>query len=91
MLTRLMADSAGTFAMLARHALRLCGAPAPWPRLEALRAAEARFGFTAAAFYTLLEVRAGAKLPRGTDVVTLLEEYLGEIGALTAAVDAMNL
>jgi hypothetical protein len=90
MLQRLMADSAGTFCLLTRHALLLAGLPAPRDRRELLDAAGAAFNFEPRAFYTLLDLREEKQKPRDVEAVPLLEQYLREIDAVIAAVDRLE-
>jgi predicted nucleotidyltransferase len=90
MLLRLLADSAGTFCILARHALRLAGHPAPWRKRDILAAAGPVFGFEPGAFYTLVDLREGRAKPRAAEVETLFTRYLEEIGGLIAAVDRLE-
>jgi predicted nucleotidyltransferase len=89
MLLRLLGDSAGTFCILARHALRLAGHPAPQRKREILAAAGPLFGFEPRAFYTLLDLREGRAKPRAAEAEPLFARYLEEIGALVAAVDRL--
>lgn len=89
LLLRLMADSLATFAVLARHAVRLAGQPAPPTKRASLQAACSTFGIEGRAFYTLLDLREGSLKSGGIDVPTLFEQYLREIGALAAAVDRL--
>lgn len=89
MLARLMGESVSTFCSLGRHALRLAGAPAPMPKREAIAACAERFGIDPLPFYTLLDLREGAKKARDLDPPALLAAYLKQIEALTGAVDRM--
>jgi hypothetical protein len=64
LLDRLMADSLSTFCVLARHALRLQGRPAPWTKRGLLAAFQEAFGAEPKAFTALLEMREGKGRPR---------------------------
>ena len=89
MLVRLMAESVSTFCNLSRHALRLAGVPAPMHKREAITACQGQFGIDPAPFYTLLDLREGAKKPRELDPPALLAAYMQQIEALTGAVDRL--
>lgn len=89
MLVRLMGESVSTFCNLGRHALRLKGVAAPMQKREAITACAAEFGIDAAPFYTLLDLREGAKKARELDPPALLAAYMRQIEALTGAVDRM--
>lgn len=89
MLVRLMGDSVSTFCNLARHALRLAGAPAPMQKREAIAGCAGLFGINPEPFYTLLDLREGVKKARELDPPVLLAEYMREIETLTGAVDRM--
>jgi predicted nucleotidyltransferase len=89
-LARLMAESVSTFCHLARHALRLAGETAPLTKREGVGACAARFGFDASPFYTLLDLRSGAKSARDLKTLSLLADYMQQIESLTGAVDQMG-
>ena len=89
MLVRLMGDSVSTFCNLARHALRLAGAPAPMNKREAIGACVGQFGIDPAPFYTLLDLREGVKKARDLEPVALLAAYMKQIESLTGAVDRL--
>lgn len=86
---RLLADSLSTFCVLARHALRLHGEPAPATKRATIELAAERFGIGGRAFYTLLDLRDGAVKPKSLDAPALFEDYLKEIEALVNAVDRL--
>jgi len=90
LLTRLMADSVSTFCVLARHALRLAGAEAPWKKREIARAAAERFGLNAQSFYTLLDLRESRTKARDLNAVALFGTYLEAIGVLVDSVDQLD-
>jgi predicted nucleotidyltransferase len=90
LLVRLMADSVSTFCMLARHALRLARAEAPAGRTETLEACAARFGLDPAAFYTLLDLRAGKLKPKQVEPERLFDDYLAALNTLIEAVDQIG-
>lgn len=89
-LLRLLQDSLSTFCVLGRHALRLAGGSSPWTKREVVAAIEERFGLSVQAFYTLLDLREGRLKPRQVEPSTLFEQYLQEIAALTATVNAFE-
>ncbi|MBI2688206.1 MAG: hypothetical protein HYX27_18025 [Acidobacteria bacterium] len=89
MLVRLMADSVSTFCNLARHALRLAGVEAPMQKREAIGVCATHFGIDPAPFYTLLDLREGAKKARDIHAPELLDAYMKQIELLTGAVDRM--
>lgn len=91
LLLGLMADSLSTFALLARHALRLNGdGITSHAKRDVFAAAESRFSVDAAAFYTLLDLREGQKRPKDLDPRALFERYLASLVALIAAVDRLD-
>ena len=90
MLRRLMADSLSTFCVLFRHALILAGEAAPLRKRETLQRAAARFGFDAAPFETLLDIREEKIKPREADAVKLFGPYLEGIRAVIVAVDRLE-
>jgi len=89
MLVLLMGESVSTFCNLARHALRLAGETAPMQKRAAIGACSVRFGIDPSPFYTLLDLREGAKKPRDLDPPALLSAYMQQIEALTGAVDRL--
>lgn len=90
-LLRLMAESVSTFANLSRHCLLVANpsdAPAaPLDKRQSLAACATRFGIDPAPFYTLLDLREGAKAAKSLDPPALLADYMEQIQALIAAVD----
>jgi hypothetical protein len=90
LLVRLMADSASTFLVLGRHALRLAGAPAPHAKREIAASLAEAFGFDPRAFYALLDFREGKPLARDVDPPALFARYLEEVNLLVAAVDRIE-
>lgn len=88
-LVRLMGESVSTFCNLARHALRLAGVKAPMHKREAITACATQFGVDPAPFYTLLDLREGAKKARDLDPPALLAAYMQQIEVLTGAVDRL--
>jgi predicted nucleotidyltransferase len=87
LLLRLMGDSIGTFCVLVRHALRVCGVEPAAQRREALAQAGPALGIEPRGFYTLLDLRDGLVKPRGVDAVSLFAQYLGEIEQVVRSVD----
>jgi hypothetical protein len=91
LLLGLMADSLSTFALLARHALRLHGdSVTSHAKREVFAAAESRFSVQAAPFYTLLDLREGQKRPKDVEPRALFERYLASLVAMIAAVDRLD-
>jgi len=87
MLVRLMADSASTFLVLIRHSLLAARKEAPRQRRALLAAAGEAFCFEPRALYTLVDLREEKKKAREIDAIPLLDQYMGEIQAVIAAVD----
>ncbi|HBY61466.1 MAG TPA: hypothetical protein DEH78_16715 [Solibacterales bacterium] len=90
LLTQLMADSVSTFCVLARHALRLHGAPAPHLKRDVVAQARESLGLDGSAFLTLLDVREERLKARDLKPAALFEKYLGEIQVLVDAVDRLE-
>ena len=89
LLRTLLLDSVSNFCVLFRHALALHGAPAPASKREILVAARQCFGFDAAPFERLLDVREGRLKAREADAATLFGPYLAGISAVIDAVDRL--
>src|SRR5690242_3624321 len=90
LLRRLLVDSISTFAVLFRHALALHGVEAPHRKREVIEAAHKRFGFDAAPFIKLLDIREERLKPRDVEPVGVLAGYLEGIGAVIDAVDRLE-
>jgi predicted nucleotidyltransferase len=90
MLLRLLADSVSTFCVLSRHALRLHGAAAKWPRRDLVEQVRERFGIDPAPFLALLDLREEKIKPSALDPVPLYEKYLKEIQVVVDAVDRLE-
>lgn len=91
LLLGLMADSVSTFALLARHTLRLHGdAATSHIKREVFDAIQAKLSVDAGPFYTLLDLREGRKRPKDVDARDLFEQYLASLTAMIAAVDRMD-
>lgn len=90
LLRRLLADSVSTFLVLFRHALLLHGAEAPHRKREVIEAARRQFGFDAAPFERLLDLREERVKPREVEPVGLLTSYLEGIGTVIEAVDRLG-
>lgn len=90
MLIRLMAESVSTFCVLTRHALRLNGADAPFPKREIVGQAGAVFGIDPQPFLALLDLRDGKRKPKELDAEALLGQYLKEIDGVIDAVDRLE-
>lgn len=91
LLTGLMTDSISTFALLARHALRLHGdTSTSHTKRDVFAAAQSRFSVDVEPFYTLLELREGRKQSKDVEPRTLFERYLASLVAMIAAVDRLD-
>lgn len=90
LLRRLLLDSISTFAVLFRHALALHGVEAPHRKREVIDAAHKQFGFDAAPFTKLLDIREERLKPRDVEPVGCLAGYLEGIGAVIDAVDRLE-
>ncbi len=90
LLRRLLVDSISTFCVLFRHALLLDGIEADVRKREVVARSAARFGFDAAPFDKLLDLREERLRPRDADPVALLAGYLAGIEAVIEAVDRMD-
>ena len=90
LLRRLLLDSISTFAVLFRHALALHGVEAPHRKREVIDAAQRQFGFDAAPFTKLLDIRDERLKPRDVEPVGVLAGYLEGIGVVINAVDRLE-
>ncbi len=90
LLLRLMAESVSTFCVLTRHALRLHGEDAPFPKREIAEQARAAFGIDPAPFLALLDLRDGRRKPKELDAEALLGQYLREISGVIDVVDRLE-
>ena len=90
LLRRLMADSLSTFCVLFRHALNLSGADGGMKKREVIEQAARAFGFDAAPFEKLLDVREGRIKPREFDPAANLAPYLAGIASVIHAVDKLE-
>lgn len=91
LLLRLMADSVSTFCVVFRHALRLGGEQQPlFEKREVVDTAAARFGFDAAPFRALLDLREEKVKSRDLQPGPLFREYLRQIQIAVEAVDQLN-
>lgn len=90
MLLQLLADSASTFCVLCRHALRLHGVAAKWQKRDIVEQVREKFGISAAAFATLLDIREQKIKPRAVEPLPLYENYLKEIQVVVDAVDILE-
>ncbi|MBI4903232.1 MAG: hypothetical protein HY820_06325 [Acidobacteria bacterium] len=91
LLCRLLAESVSTFVLLARHALRLAGHPAPLTRSEILAHAVQHFGIDATPFQKALDLREGNLPHKQVDAVATLEQYMTQIAHIIRSVDDINL
>jgi predicted nucleotidyltransferase len=85
----LLVDSLSTFCVLFRHALRLHGVEAKFGKRDVIAQARERFGIDPAPFEQVLEIREGRVNPRHVDPVSLLSNYMRQIGVVTEAVDTL--
>jgi hypothetical protein len=90
LLRRLMLDSISTFCVLFRHALVLHGAEPPARKRDVIGAAQQRFGFDAAPFEKLLDIREERIKPREVNAVSLLDAYLQGVAVVIDAVDRLE-
>ncbi len=90
LLLRLLADSVTTFCVLIRHSLALHGEARRRHKREIIEGAKDRFGIDPAPFLTLLDLRDSKAKARDIDPVVLLENYMKEIQAVVASVDALG-
>jgi hypothetical protein len=90
LLRRLLLDSISTFCVLFRHALALHGVDTPLKKREVIAKAREQFGFDAAPFEKLLDVREERLKPREVEPVGLLASYLDGIGVVIDAVDRLE-
>jgi hypothetical protein len=88
-LLRLMEDSVSTFLLLLRHTMLLKGLNPPHARRELLDAAFRASLVKPDSFAQLIDLREGKLSPKAVDSVQLFEDYLIQIQALVAAVDAL--
>ncbi len=86
----MLADSISTFCVLFRHALRLSGAEAPFAKRQIVTHASGHFGFDAAPFMQLLDLRDGKIKPRELEPVPLLDSYMRQIQIVINAVDRLE-
>jgi predicted nucleotidyltransferase len=90
LLLRLLADSVSTFCVLIRHALALHGEPRKTQKRDVLAQAESRFGIDASPLRTLLDLRDKKVKGRDLEPVSMLEDYMKQVRAVIAAVDALG-
>jgi hypothetical protein len=90
LLLRLMAGSLSTFCVLTRHALRLRGLEAPWPKRDVVERASEVLGLDARPFRTLIDLREERLKARDIDARALFESYLKEIAVVIDAVDRLE-
>ncbi|MEP7366577.1 MAG: hypothetical protein ABI972_25245 [Acidobacteriota bacterium] len=89
LLLKLMADSVTTFLVLARHALKLGGLPAPIAKREIVAALRQSLALDSAPFETLLDVRE-AKAASSLDARAVFAAYLSSITHLVDFVDGLR-
>jgi len=90
LLRRLLLDSISTFCVLFRHALALYGVTPPHRKREVIQSASRQFGFDAAPFEKLLDIREERLKPKDAEPVGLLRAYLEGIGVVIDAVDRLD-
>jgi len=90
LLRRLLVDSVSTFAVLFRHALALHGVEGPHRKREVIAAAQRQFGFDAAPFEKLLDIREERLKARDVEPVGVLAGCLAGIAAVIDAVDRLE-
>jgi hypothetical protein len=89
LLLKLMADSVTTFLVLARHALKLGGLPAPIAKREITAALRASITLDTAPLETLLDVRED-KASTSLDARAVFASYLSTITHLVDFVDGLR-
>ncbi len=89
LLVRLLAESASTFCVLARHALLLHGVPAGFLKREIVEQAAQTFGIDPNPFLQLLDFREGKLKAKALEPVPLFESYLAQIERVVEAVDRL--
>jgi hypothetical protein len=87
--TALMADSASSFLVILRAALRLAGRPVPSGR-EAVLAEAATLGTPTAAMREVLRLKRGEVRLRGEAADALFDRYLAEVQALVEVLDRLR-
>ena len=90
LLRRLLLDSISTFCVLFRHALALHHVTPPHHKREVIQSASRQFGFDAAPFEKLLDIREERLKPKDAEPVALLRSYLEGIGVVIDAVDRLE-
>ena len=90
LLRRLLLDSISTFCVLFRHALALHQVTPPHRKREVIESASRQFGFDAAPFEKLLDIREERLKPKDAEPVALLRSYLEGIGVVIDAVDRLE-
>ncbi|HTR37838.1 MAG TPA: hypothetical protein VMH80_18145 [Bryobacteraceae bacterium] len=88
-LLRLMVESVSTFLVLSRHALLVSGLPV-WHGKHEVAHHLSAIGVDGAPFDTLLAIRDEAKHAEDVEPETLFANYLKQIEALVAHVDALE-
>ena len=89
-LRRLLIDSITTFCVLFRHALILHGGENAGRKRDVIESAGQRFGIETAPFLKLLDLREERLKPKDVEPVSLLADYMGEIGKVIEAVDLLE-
>ena len=89
-LVKLCADSVSTFLVLSKHALRISGHTVSHRRREIVAELKKSLGGDFGSFETLLDVREG-KIPREVaDPLSLFDNYMNQIHAVTDFVDGLQ-
>jgi hypothetical protein len=86
-LSKLLAESLGTFAKLFRFALLLVGADAPTSEREVIRAAVARFELDAATFDKILSTLESGKAMQEAEAHECFGAYIEQVERVIEAVD----
>ncbi|MGC8793998.1 MAG: hypothetical protein ACP5U2_11470 [Bryobacteraceae bacterium] len=89
LLRALLVDALPTFCTLFRHALRLMGQDAPFPKRALLARLRESLGVDTGPMERVLDLREGKIKPRQLDPAPLFEGYLAAIQAVIARVDEL--
>ena len=84
----LMTTSLSTFLTLFRHALIALGEEAPHSKQAVIDATARKFGFDAAPFRKVLEIKLGTKMQDEPDTGKLFSAYLDGVAKVTEDVDS---
>ncbi len=83
----LMIESAPSFIVLFRHALRAMGEPVPDNRRAVVEQLALRLGFDAAGVLNVLQLRERGRAPSGAELARIFHAYLGAVTHVVEEVD----